>query len=104
MVNDAPPPCLDVDKDLLKLFSSVCFSVLMENNDGIMGKSGGYVIEKSILSNEPWGIFCALDNDNQKKVLSWGERWGHDFDILLKWLSYCYWSIPSEEYRKRCCL
>lgn len=56
----------------------VAFCILMENNDGILGKSPDYIMEKferyclSVDTNtHKWG----LDFINTRKLETWIERW-----------------------------
>ena len=56
----------------------IAFCVLMENNDGILGKSPEYVMEKFIRYVEyskgkehKWG----LDVDNRQKLKTYFDRW-----------------------------
>lgn len=64
-----------MDKE--KLLNIIAFCALMENNDGIIGKSPDYIIEKFnryCLSEEgeyAWG----LDAIRQKIVQDWKEKW-----------------------------
>lgn len=62
-----------------KLKNIVAFCVLMENNEGILGKSPDYILEKfNRFCNEKtengewqWG----LDISNRNKLTTWVEKW-----------------------------
>ena len=51
------------------------FSILMENNDGIVGKSPDYILEKfdsAISVLNPAGL---LDEKNEEKLKEWRRIW-----------------------------
>ena len=60
-----------------QLINIVAFCALMENNEGIIGKSPSYIAEKfrryclSDSAEEQWG----LDSIRRKIVSDWQERW-----------------------------
>jgi hypothetical protein len=64
-------------KEVIKLKNIVAFCALMENHDGIIGKSPDYIMEKfnryclSDVDECPWG----LDVDNRWKVSRWINKW-----------------------------
>lgn len=62
--------------DLLK---AVCFAILMENNEGIMGKSPSYVREK-------FQSACPeiLDEYNKRKLIRWAEDWGVELKGIVE--------------------
>lgn len=61
---------MEATPDLLK---AVCFAILMENNEGLIGKAPKYVKEK-------FASACpeVLDIGNQRKLIKWAEAWGVD--------------------------
>jgi len=65
------------EKARAMLINLVAFCTLMENGNGILGKSPDYVMEKFQRyvgkSDDSWK--WGLDNNNQSKVRQWIERW-----------------------------
>ena len=55
----------------------ISFCILMENNEGIVGKHPSYVLEKW-RSKHP-GL---LDNDNTEKLNHYRSRWGESMGGL----------------------
>ena len=61
--------------DRRRLIQAVCFAILMENNDGIMGKSPMYIEEKiAACASEPFPEML-LDSCNQAKLANWKMLW-----------------------------
>jgi len=60
-----------------QLLNIVAFCALMENNDGIIGKSPDYIIEKfnRYCLREEGEYAWGLDNARQKIVSYWREKW-----------------------------
>jgi hypothetical protein len=72
-----------VEMDKVSLYGLVVFAILMENNDGILGKSPGYILEKFEaaqtlgIPNGDWaGAGGLLDTPNKAKLQGWLGRWG----------------------------
>ena len=66
---------------MMTLRQAVVFAILMENNEGILGKAPIYVKEKLIscaLSDEPEGL---LDSHNLARFREWTIRW--KMEVLL---------------------
>lgn len=59
-------------------FALLCFTVLMENGDGIIEKAPQYVFEKSILLDVGYSAFAHLDFYNMSKVVNWHQFWSVD--------------------------
>lgn len=64
----------------MNLRQAIVFAILMENGDGIVGKSPGYIEEK-----EETVVMCQyperlLDSANMKKFKKWQERWKVEFE------------------------
>ena len=60
-----------------KMKNLVAFCILMENHDGIIGKSPSYIIEKFegiVLSNTEYPDRW-LDDNNKLKFNNWIKRW-----------------------------
>ena len=78
---------------MMNLRQLVVFSILMENNDGILGKNRNYIFEKFELCrgfNIPERI---LDNKNMAKFNAYAERW------KLNWRSARdYWEVPMDQF------
>lgn len=55
----------------------VVFSILMENNDGILGKSPSYILEKYYTSKELAEPESLLDSENKAKFDKWLKTWHH---------------------------
>jgi len=56
----------------------VVFSIFMENNQGIVGKSPNYIMEKWHLVNADISdnyIIAGLDDINQSKYSDWQKLW-----------------------------
>lgn len=59
------------------LFPTVCFLVLMQNDQGIIDKHPSYITEKTWLLNASNQVaFQALDIYNMRKVKEWHDTWG----------------------------
>ena len=62
-----------------RILNIVAFCALMENNDGIIGKSPDYIFEKfnrycqvsSLEDSHRWG----LDSVRQKLLKDWAKKW-----------------------------
>jgi hypothetical protein len=61
-----------------ELFAIVCFLVMMESGEGIMGKSPNDIGEKRYLLLLGFETFGALNPDEQNKVEDWCKKWGVD--------------------------
>ena len=62
----------------MNLNKLVMFCILMENMDGINGKSPGYIVEKFNLYSSKLTedeMFGCLDSNNQAKYLEWKKLW-----------------------------
>lgn len=56
----------------------VTFAVLMENNQGIIGKAPSYIKEKfseCMQTTNPWLLKAILDSENRAKFEAWRQRW-----------------------------
>ena len=61
--------------NLINIDGLVVFSILMENNDGILGKAPSYVAEKYELCmkmSNPWNLLDSINKDKFSKYL---ELW-----------------------------
>ena len=62
----------------MKVEQLVAFAILMGANDGIMGKSPDYILEKfeacTQFSSEPF-LRALLDRQNVAKFDTWMRRW-----------------------------
>lgn len=58
----------------IELIQAVAFAMLMENGDGIMGKSPDYVEEK-LRAMEDSRAANHLDGSNTRKLWEWVGRW-----------------------------
>ena len=58
----------------MNLHQALVFAILMENNDGILGKAPSYIIEKkdSVIRENPEVL---LDIDNREKFNQWKMKW-----------------------------
>jgi predicted transposase YdaD len=61
----------------MQLESLVMFCILMENNEGILGKSPDYILEKFNRASQSEGeeMLGALDAKNQAKYQDWKQLW-----------------------------
>ena len=62
----------------LKVKQLVAFSVLMEGDGGILGKSPGYILEKynaCLLCNGDCHLESMLDMSNKAKYVTWRLQW-----------------------------
>lgn len=64
-----------------QILNIVAFCILMENNEGVVGKSPDYIIEKynryaRINSQRHEGWAWGLDRGNEAKIKTWQDRWG----------------------------
>lgn len=57
-------------------FAMVCFLVLMQNDEGLLGKSPDYISEKTVMLKMGHNAFAFLDIYNMRKVACWHKRWG----------------------------
>ena len=60
----------------------VVFAILMENNNGIVGKAPSYIDEKLGMCQKlekPWRL---LDSSNLLKYREWQKQWGFEDDSL----------------------
>jgi hypothetical protein len=53
----------------------VIFSIIMENGDGIIGKSPDYILEKFASASTAFNPEGLLDEKNRKKLEKWRRRW-----------------------------
>ena len=56
-------------------FSTLCFMVLMQNQEGFMGKAPSYISEKLVMFNCGYDAYGFLDRLNQQKVLMYLGMW-----------------------------
>lgn len=79
----------------MNLRQLVVFSILMENNEGIVGKHQNYIFEKFELCrgfNIPERI---LDTNNMTKFNAYAQKW------KLNWQSARdYWEVPIDQFDK----
>ena len=64
--------------DKMTVFQLVGFCVLMQNNDGIAGKSPKYIMEKAramLQCSTPAHVRGPLDLHNQRIFDKWCEEW-----------------------------
>jgi hypothetical protein len=61
-----------------ELRAAVVFAILMENN-GIVSKSPGYILEKLKSTKSYDEPECLLDNNNMQKFNAWKAVWKVDF-------------------------
>lgn len=64
----------------MNIESLVTFAILMENNEGILGKAPSYIKEKfdaCMATNNPEYLVSLLDYPNSCKLQQWRERWTH---------------------------
>ena len=59
----------------MNLKQLVAFAILMENNDGILGKSPDYIIEKYELSKMSPNPRVLLDSQNKAKFKEYMKTW-----------------------------
>jgi len=67
-----------MEESQLNIESLVTFAILMENNEGIIGKSPDYIKEKfdtCMGTNNPEYLERILDSPNLCKLQQWRERW-----------------------------
>jgi len=63
----------------MNLRQAVIFSILMENSNGIIGKSPSYIREKLAIiesMEDEEKLISLLDEKNKKKYIAWKVRWG----------------------------
>lgn len=56
-------------------FAMICFLVLMENGNGLSGKSPDYITEKMSMLRAGVNAFGYLDICNMRKAMKWCEEW-----------------------------
>ena len=61
--------------NLINIDGLVVFSILMENNDGILGKAPSYIQEKYEFCMRMSNPTQLLDDKNTAKFNSYMERW-----------------------------
>jgi len=61
----------------MNLRQALVFAILMENNDGVLGKSPSYMEEKSKAVERLDEPEVLLDDRNKEKFNEWGRRWGY---------------------------
>lgn len=64
--------------DKAQLLNMVAFCVLMQNQEGIIGKSPDYILEKFdryCMHADPLEYKWGLDASNQNKLSTWANRW-----------------------------
>ena len=62
----------------ITLYQIVTFAILMENNEGIIGKSPNYIKEKFYYcmdETNPNYLESILSSSNQAKLRQWREEW-----------------------------
>jgi len=59
----------------MELKQAVVFAILMEGNDGIMGKAPSYIMEKLDTTSQLNTPEAILDSNNLKKFNDWKKRW-----------------------------
>jgi len=69
-------------------FSTLCFMVLMQNQEGFMGKAPSYISEKVIMLKTGYDAYGFLDRFNQRKVLMYLGMWK------------CEWPEPIARYEE----
>jgi len=63
----------------MELKQAVVFAILMENNEGIVGKHPNYILEKLRRCEECYReeeLLALLDSKNEAKYREWKARWG----------------------------
>ena len=68
-----------------EILNIVAFAILMENNDGIIGKSPDYILEKFdryCLSENKDEYAWGLDANNKQKLLDWTKKWLNKNDAI----------------------
>ena len=63
-----------------ELRAAVVFAILMEGNNGIVGKSPGYILEKLSSTKSYAEPEALLDNANLAKFKKWKSMWKVQFD------------------------
>lgn len=63
----------------MTLRQAVVFSILMENGNGILDKSSGYIKEKLSLSGAMEFPERLLDKSNFAKFKEWQKKWDREF-------------------------
>lgn len=61
-----------------EILNIIAFCLLMENNDGILGKSSDYVLEKFrryIKDNDEFAWMNGLDQTNYQKLKEYAKKW-----------------------------
>lgn len=60
-----------------QLINLVAFCILMENDDGILGKAPDYIKEKfgRYVGKDDDSYYWGLDSDNAEKLNKYGEKW-----------------------------
>ena len=58
-----------------ELIRLVVFCILMQNGEGIIGKSPGYIVEKFKSSMNTLFPENLLDEPNKKKLIEWLATW-----------------------------
>jgi len=86
--------------DIYKLFTLVCFMVFMENNGGTMEAHPDYIDEKYMMV-KTGRMFGWMDERNKMSVRIYFEKYGLDYDAMVKEICADYNDISSEEYRKK---
>ena len=64
----------------MNLRQAIVFAILMENNDGIIGKHQSYIEEKKNVVEKMEYPENLLDSGNLAKFKNWQERWGIKFE------------------------
>ena len=59
----------------MNLKQAVVFSILMENNEGIIGKAPSYIEEKLNSCEELGEPEVLLDSNNKQKFDDWKNKW-----------------------------
>jgi hypothetical protein len=64
-----------------ELRAAVVFAILMENHNGIVGKSPGYILEKLESTKDYDKPEMLLDCENLRKFKAWLKTWKVDFNV-----------------------
>lgn len=59
----------------MNLKQAVVFAILMENNDGVIGKHPSYIQEKLTTTESFNQCYRILDRPNSQKLLKWLRKW-----------------------------
>lgn len=65
------------------MIALVCFAILSENDDGIVGKYPSWLEEKSKILMCGKNAFGWLDYHNQKKLIQWAKHCGVELPVEI---------------------